>query len=238
MKPTIHFAPKQIVVLSSFRDSQFDVRFCLSDEDKAQSYALRLKAYRSIVGDELPETGEYKDQFDELSSTVHIAAFDGSRMVGTMRLCFSPRGELLASLPCASHYPALKIVKAQSHGSLMEVSRVSIDPAIANTSYRTTLYASLVRIGLIAAEAGGVSNLLIATRPDWVRFYTYMLGFQQIGEPAFYPPGNFKITLLGGTIEQARLRQCMQNAFFKITREEIASMRHALRELVKLSDAA
>jgi hypothetical protein len=55
-----------------------------------------------------------------------------------------------------------------------------------------------------------------------------MLGFQQIGEPALYPPGDFKITLLGGSLEQARMRQRLQNRFFKIPDEEIASMQTAI----------
>lgn len=70
--------------------------------------------------------------------------------------------------------------------------------------------------------------ILIATKPDWVRFYQYMLGFHPIGLPALYPPGDFKITLLGGSLEQAQSRQRMQNRFFKITDEEVASMKDAI----------
>ena len=54
------------------------------------------------------------------------------------------------------------------------------------------------------------------------------IGFEQIGEPALYPPGDFKITLLGGSLEQARMRQRLQNRFFKITPDEIASMKSAI----------
>ena len=70
--------------------------------------------------------------------------------------------------------------------------------------------------------------ILIATKPDWVRFYQYMPGFHPIGLPALYPPGDFKITLLGGSLEQAQSRRRMQNRFFKITDEEVASMKDAI----------
>ena len=112
-------------------------------------------------------------------------------------------------------------------GGLVEISRLSIEPVISNTSYRTTLYAFLVR-AFTAAKAAGVSMILIATKPDWVRFYQYMLGFHPIGLPALYPPGDFKITLLGGNLEQAQCRQRIQNRFFKITDEEVASMKDAI----------
>ena len=52
--------------------------------------------------------------------------------------------------------------------------------------------------------------------------------FHPIGLPALYPPGDFKITLLGGSLEQAQSRQRMQNRFFKITDEEVASMKDAI----------
>jgi hypothetical protein len=65
-----------------------------------------------------------------------------------------------------------------------------------------------------------------------------MLGFQQIGEPALYPPGDFKITLLGGSLELAKMRQRLQNRFFKITNEEIASMKHAITPALARSTAA
>jgi len=65
-----------------------------------------------------------------------------------------------------------------------------------------------------------------------------MLGFQQIGEPAFYPPGDFKITLLGGSLEQARMRQRLQNRFFKITEEEVASMKGAIGRTLSRADQA
>jgi hypothetical protein len=119
-------------------------------------------------------------------------------------------------------------LKSEDNSRLVEICRFAIDPGISNTSYRTTLYGFMVRAAFTAAQAASVSRLLIATKPEWLRFYTYMLGFSPIGVPAPYPPGDLEITLLGGTIDLAQTRQRLANRFFKITDDEVASMRAAL----------
>lgn len=227
---------KQPAALAAFRGGAFDLRLLTGAAERRACFALRLRAYaKYLLAAEMPPDGEYKDRFDDLPTTLLIGAYDGERLVGSMRLCFSRPWEDLSSLPCAAYYPDLVPVKSQGHGALMEVSRVAIDPAITNTSFRTTLYASLVRVGLIAAEAGDVSTILIATPAESEKFYRYMLGFQRIGEPAAYPPGDFRISLLGGAMAQARQRQGIQNSFFRISAEEVVRMRAALtsRALVR-----
>lgn len=211
----------------------FELRLIKGEQEVREAVALRHRAYSAmgyaITGDNITaENGEFVDRFDALSTTVLFGTYDHGRLVGSVRLCFSHPWQPISSLPCAAYYPALKEVKRDVHGALVEISRLSIEPGVCNTSYRTTLYAFLVRAAFTAAHAAGVSMLLIATKPDWVRFYKYMLGFEPIGVPALYPPGDFKITLLGGSLEQARTRQRLQNAFFKITDEEVASMKHAI----------
>ncbi|MBA2126221.1 autoinducer synthase [Hyphomicrobium methylovorum] len=206
----------------------FDLRALSSSSDIREALRLRGRAYSGIGYNIDCVDGEYRDEFDDMPTTVLLGAYDQNRLVGCVRLCFSHPRQSLSTLPCASHYPALNDVKAQQPNGLVEVSRLSIEPGLNNVSYRTTLYAFLVRASLTAALAAGVSMLLIATRPDWVRFYTYMLGFKQIGDAALYPPGDFKITLLGGSLEQAQMRQKLQNRFFKISNEEIASMERAI----------
>lgn len=216
---------------SSFQCGSFDMRIVTSPAARTACFALRLRAYEQYLSiADMPENGLYTDLFDDLPTTLVVGAYDEGRLIASMRLCFSRTWDSLATLPCAAHYPALAAVKRDSSGAFMEVSRVAIDPAITNTSYRTTLYASLVRLGLIAAEAGGVSMVLIATQASSEKFYRYMLGFGRIGEPALYPPGDFKITLLGGDMRQARLRQKAQNSFFRIGQDEIARMRLALAD--------
>jgi len=232
MSQTLAFRPRQDSLPTDEGSwhgdaKSFELRILDNDSAIREALTLRGRAYSAIGYDIEKSDSGYSDRFDDLPTTVLLGAYDGLRLVGSVRLCFS-QPHSLASIPCAAYYPALKDVqRKQSHG-LVEVSRLAIEPDLNNMSYRTTLYAFLVRASLTVALAARVSMLLIATRPDWVKFYTYMLGFQQIGEPALYPPGDFKITLLGGSLEQARMRQRLQNRFFKITEEEIASMQTAI----------
>lgn len=216
---------------SAFRCGSFEMRIVSHPASRRSCFALRFRAYEPyLLGGAKPQNSLFTDSFDQLPTTLIVGAYDDGRLIASMRLCFSRTSDSLATLPCAAHYPALTAVKAASCGALMEVSRVAIDPSITNTSYRTTLYASLVRLGAIAAEAADVSNILIATQATSEKFYRYMLGFERIGDPALYPPGDFKISLLGGDMRQARLRQKVQNKFFRVGRDEIARMRLALAD--------
>ena len=225
--------------LSSFRCGAFDMRIVTLPADRQACFALRLRAYAVYLPpNEIPANGLYTDPFDDLATTLVMGAYDAGRLVASMRLCFSRAWDSTLTLPCAPYYPELETIKSSSSGALMEVSRVAIDPAITNTSYRTTLYASLVRLGLIAANAADVSTILIATQAASEKFYRYMLGLERIGEPAFYPPGDFKISLLGGAMEQARLRQKCQNSFFGVSDDEVARMRQALASRALLRDVA
>lgn len=224
---------------TAFRCGSFDMRIITLPTERNACLALRLRAYRPYLpANEVPADGLYTDQFDDLATTLIIGAHDAGRLIASMRLCFSRTWDGLETLPCAAHYPRLRAIKAANDGAMMEVSRVAIDPVITNTSYRTTLYASLVRLGLIAAEAGGVSMVLIATQESSEKFYSYMLGLNRIGEPAFYPPGDFKISLLGGEMRQLRLRQKAQNRFFRVGPEDIVRMRHALADRALISVVA
>jgi N-acyl-L-homoserine lactone synthetase len=204
MSQTLAFRPRQDSLPTEEGSwhgdaKSFELRILNSESAIRDALRLRGRAYTAIGYDIEKADGEYSDRFDELPTTVLLGAYDQDRLVGSVRLCFS-LPQSLSTLPCADYYPALKDTHRSQSRGFVEVSRLSIEPDLNNVSYRTTLYAFLVRASLTAAMAAGVSMLLIATRPDWVKFYTYMLGFQQIGEPALYPPGDFKITLLGGSL--------------------------------------
>jgi N-acyl-L-homoserine lactone synthetase len=235
----IMFNPTQSQTLFESAGERFRLQLLTSETEREASFRLRYAAYRDILGREAARySGVYRDAFDDLATTINIGAYDRGHLVGAMRLCLSRTWDDLSTLPCAAYYPALSEIKSAAQGALMEVSRLSIDPDITNTSYRTTLYATLVRAGFLAAEAADVTKILIAMRPAWVRFYQYMLGFDVIGEPSFYPPGDFKVWLLGGGIAQARLRQRSQNAFFRLTPDEVLSFRQQIAPLLARSEAA
>ena len=235
---TLTFRPQQSATAPLSKKFPFELRVLSPDADRSEVFALRYRAYRDAWCIPIDKSEQIADRHDTLSSSALIAAYDGDACVGALRVCFSHPGETHLALPCAPYYPAVQDLKRTNAGSLVEMSRLAIEPTISNTSYRTTLYASLVRAGFMAAQAADVSMILIATRPEWVRFYKYMLGFKTIGQPAIYPPGDVPIVLLGGSFGEAQTRQRAQNAYFKITDEEIASMKTAIAPALAMRVAA
>jgi N-acyl-L-homoserine lactone synthetase len=225
---TLTFRPQQSATASVSKKFPFEIRVLARDAGRSEVFALRYRAYREAWCIPLDTDEQYRDRFDDLASTVILGAYDAGVCVGALRVNFSHAWQGCDTLPCAERYPDVAAVKAGTEGTIVEMSRLSIDPAITNTSYRTTLYASLLRAGFMAAQAGNVAKILLVTKPDWIRFYQYMLGFKTIGEPQIYPPSKEPVALLGGSFGDAQKHQRAQNAFFKITPDEIASMKRAI----------
>ncbi len=228
----VTFTPRQSNVLSGTAKFPFDMHVATVNDDRNDAFRLRFRAYDAAGFPPDDASGSFTDAADTLSTTTVITAYDAGKCVGTLRVCFSQPWQPVTNLPCAAYYPAIRSIKASAGGALVEVGRLAIDPELTNTSYRTTLYAALVRAAFIAAQAGNGSHILVTTRPAGVPFYKAMLGFHAVGEPAMYPPGDLPVTLLAGTIGQAAMKQRAQNAFFRITLDEIASMRLALGDVI------
>jgi hypothetical protein len=210
----------------------FEIRL-LSDRAEI-SAALRLRQRAYAAQDLIPQDSgaEYRDAHDLLPTTAIMGGFDQGTLVASMRLCFSFPGDDLSTLPCASHYPALWKFKDNARGGLVEVSRLATEPDTGTTSYRATLYGFMVRSAFAAARAAGVSCVVVATRASWVPYYKHLLQFEQVGDPAFYPPGNIPITLLAGQIEQASRRAELRNRFFRVTDEDVARMNRMLAPIL------
>jgi hypothetical protein len=210
----------------------FEIRLLTRPSDISEALRLRFKAYADQGYVARADGAEYRDAHDDMSTTAIFGGYDNGRLVATMRLCFSLPGDDLSNLPCAPYYPALAAYKATAADGLVEVCRLGIEPAIGNTSYRATLYGFMVRSAFAAARAVGVSAIVVATKPDWVPYYKHLLSFEQMGEPAFYPPGDIPITLLAGHIDQASHRARMRNRFFRVSDDDIARMRRMLAPLL------
>ncbi len=215
----------------------FQIRVAATDTARQDAFALRYRAYRSLGYVEENPDATFADKNDALDSTVIFGAYQDDVCIGTLRVSFSLAHQDHSTLPCAPYYPEVKELKGSALGPIVEMSRLAIDPDFTSTSFRTTLFAALVRAGFLAAQAAEVSTILIATKPEFSRFYQYMLGFKVVGQPAAYPPGDHKIVLLAGSFSQAELRQSAQNAFFKITADEIASMKAALGGALEIARA-
>lgn len=210
------------------KTDEFEISLLRRPAELSEAFRLRHRAYAEQGHIPSVEGAEYRDAHDSYATTAIFGAYDGGRLVACMRLCFSMPGDDLASLPCAPYYPALAGIAANAPHGFVEVSRLAIEPGIGNTSYRATLYGYMVRAALAAARAAGVSRIVVATRPEWVATYKHLLSFEQVGEPALYPPGNLPITLLSGNLVDASKRAFMRNRFFRVSDGNIAHMRRLL----------
>ncbi len=202
----------------------FEIRLLSRPSDISAALRLRYRSYADQGHLPPLADAEYRDAYDDLPTTALLGGFDQGRLVACMRVCFNLTGDDLAALPCAPHYPSLTSLTAKAPDGMAEVSRLAIDPGIGNTSYRTTLYGFMVRSAFASARAAGVTYIVVATRPEWVSTYKRLLAFNQIGEPAFYPPGRLPITLLAGRVDDAAKRVWMINRFFRVGDDDIARM--------------
>ena len=134
---------------------RFPAHICLYGpaDDREAHFVLRQRSYED-AGIGLAR-GSERDEFDDLPSTVLIGAAIDGRLVGTLRLSLA-LGLAAPELPCEPHYPEVQAIKASSRGPAAEFSRGGIEPEIANTSFRTTMYASVIRAGthLLPCQTG------------------------------------------------------------------------------------
>jgi N-acyl-L-homoserine lactone synthetase len=208
--------------------------FLVTSSDSAARDIFRLR-YRSYHdAGELPELedGSWSDAFDNLSSTFHLAVYDSGRMLGVLRLCFSEMSLPGQTLLCGDIYPEVKTLRAKTHGPIVEMGRLGLDPGIKNTSFRATVYGSLVRSAILVCMAAEVETLLAGTQAKWQMFYKRILGFSNIAEPRHYPPGKQKIILVGREMGASSPARFGLNPFFKIEDTDISDVRSKLHDLL------
>ncbi len=213
---------------SSSKLSPIKIRLMSSSSDLREIFRLRYRAYHHDGHLPFDPAEQFSDINDGNRATVHIAACTGHAFVGALRVNFASGEAEAVGLPCAPYYPEVAILSHRPGHRLVEFSRLAVDPDITNTSFKGTVYAALVRAALIVAQARDATDILVATKPSMVKFYELLVGFERLGRPAKYPPGNLDITLMRLTMQQALRRQKMQNRFFRNSEDEVASMRRAI----------
>ena len=229
MRVTLPFSPT-----SNFAGPEFPLRLQLVDrrDDRTTHFQLRRRSYEEI-GVRFEDLADVMtDRFDDATTTLLVEASLDNQLVGTMRVSFSfPPHDVLA-LPCEPYYSEVPKLKAEAHGIVVELSKAGIEPSMRNTSFRTTIYASLVRCGILCCEAVRASVVLVATRAQLRPFYEFMLGLREVAAPALYPPGDEPIVLLGGRFEEAAIHRRRHNRFFETSRLEVAAARSAIAALL------
>jgi Acetyltransferase (GNAT) domain len=204
----------------------FDLKIFSPGTDKDEIYALRYRAF--IEAGLIPARADrrFSDAYDDLDTTTTIAAFDGTACVGTFRLAFGREGGA-RTMPCQSIFAKARGLRRVGFRPV-EFTRMVVAPELTNTSFRTTLYATLVRAGLIVAHAARADFGLISINPSQVRFYEMMCGFSEMARGDDYPGITAPAVLLGRDFRALDAKRSLQNRFFKISEIEIARARALL----------
>jgi hypothetical protein len=202
-----------------------DLRVFAPGTDKTDIYRLRYRAFREVQLIAPREDGLFFDAYDDLETTCTLAAFHGAECVGTFRLTFGAGRPGEATMPCQPTFPAIGDLERQGYRRLVEFTRMAVAPELTNTSFRTTLYASLVRAGLIIANAGDADYGLISVNPSQVRFYEMICGFKALARAEAYPGINAPAVLLGRNFRALNARRNSQNPFFRFSPAEVSDAR-------------
>ena len=196
--------------------------------NKQAIYALRYRAFIDIGVITSRPDALFFDCYDDLKSTFSIGAFSDGVCVGSFRLTFGNGRASNVTMPCQSVFSQIADLEAEGHKSLVEFTRMVVAPELTNTSFRTTLYAALVRAGLIIAHAAHADYGLISIHPNLVRFYAAMCGFQTMARAESYPGINAPAVLMGREFRALDEKRVKQNPFFKISPAEIESARETM----------
>lgn len=193
-------------------------------------FKLRARAFEQ-AGWLSSETDTITDEFDTMPTAILVAAHSGGRLVGTLRVSVNRGREKRPSMPCELEFVSeLASIASEMDGARMaEFGRVAIDPEIANSSFRATLYGSLVRAGMLAAWASDVDYTLVAVHNKIARFYQYMIGFKRIAQSSSYGIIAHPTQLLGLDFPSLIRKSDQRSGFFQVTREEAQRVRQQLR---------
>jgi hypothetical protein len=204
------------------------LRIYASTSDQRELYRLRYRAFRRAGWIAEDPRGEFTDRYDSLPSTLAVGAFHNGACIGSLRLAFGGEG-LANAMPCEEQF-AVAVRELVKDGSLrlVEFSRMAVDPDLVNNSFRTTLYASLVRAGFILGHAGDTHAALIAVHRKTSPFYRAMCGFRIIGESEGYAEIREPTHFLARDFESLDARRRQRNAFFTVSAAEIEAARETL----------
>jgi N-acyl-L-homoserine lactone synthetase len=226
----------QLTLQSSATDEKLGSSLLISlrthQADAEDLFRLRYKGYQRDGHIEACAPEMYSDRFDGLRSTFQIAAQAGLRNVGALRICFWDPSVIGDALPCEDVYPEVAGIKARAKGAIVEVGRMTIDPDLGNCSFKTTVYAALVRSAVLMCLAANVETLLAGAQPKMKGFYQRILGFSVVGLPRLYPPGNQPILLLARSMGLTSPARSGLNPFFHIAAADVDAVRQAIAPLI------
>ena len=205
------------------------LRIYSSTSDKSELYRLRYRAFLDSGWIAENPQREFSDRYDDLTSTFALGAFHDGECIGSLRLALGG-SETTRSMPCEEQFSAeIEALDAAGNHRLLEFSRMAVEPTLTNNSFRTTLYASLVRAGFILAHAADIDVALIAVHRKFSTFYQAMCGFRILGRSDSYADIAEPTHFLGRNFQDLDGRRLQRNTFFRFTSDEVERARRSLR---------
>lgn len=203
-----------------------------SRSDKTELHRLRYRAFLAAGWIKENDAGTLSDRFDDLGTTVAIGAFHNGACIGALRLAFGGAGASPLSMPCEDEFPKeVHALIADGGQRLVEFSRMAVEPALSNRSFRTTLYASLVRAGVMLTIASRVDMAVVAVHKNVSPFYQAMCGFEVLGRSASYADIDEPTEFLGLRAQALEARRKKRSGFFAFSPEEVAAAERTLARL-------
>lgn len=209
------------------RNSAISLRIFSKTTNRQPIFELRYRAYLEAKLIESCARQEFSDSYDDMDSTKIIGAFHNGACIGSLRLAFGLGGAAIPSMPCQTAFGDIDVLSSPASGRVVEFSRMVVAPDISNNSFRTTLYGSLVRAGMIVCNAGRADFAVIAVLPKMMPFYKMMCGFDFLAGPRTYPGFAFEVNLMGRDFRKLDAERNRRNRFFAITPNEIEQARGA-----------
>ncbi len=207
-------------------------------DNRREAFALRHRGYVAAGLISPSPFGIYSDPYDDLASTVVAGLFRRGACIATLRLSVYRPGMTGPALPCENVYPEVEGIKARAQGTVVELSRLAIDPEIRNTRYRARLYAAAIRAGVTACMAMDTRHLLVATQTKWRAFYEHVMDFKAAGPPQFYPPGDVPVVLLQRALDDGLKGRIAKNMFFRVDEAGLQTLRGTLPSLIAAGRSA
>lgn len=204
-----------------------------ASDNRRDAFALRYRGYANAGLIEPSPFGIYTDAYDDLPTTLVAGLFRRGACIATLRLSFYTPGVSSPALPCERVYPQVEAIKANAGGTVVELSRLAIDPELDNTRYRARLYAAAIRAGISACIAMDAKHLLVATQTKWRSFYEHVMDFKVTGPAQLYPPGDVPVLLLERALDDNLKRRVSKNMFFKLDEAELNDLRTRLPALIE-----
>ena len=203
-----------------------------SNSDMTELHRLRYRAFLAAGWIKENDVGTLSDRFDGLDTTVTIGAFHKGACIGALRLAFGGTHAPPLSMPCEHEFSnEVDALIAKGDRRLVEFSRMAVEPTLSNKSFRTTLYASLIRAGMILTTASHVDVALAAVHKNVSPFYQAMCGFEVLGTSTSYAEIEEPTEFLGLKSRALEERRKQRSGFFAFSPEEIAAAETTLARL-------